>query len=437
MNEVKNKEFILISCGACLVIIMLILYFSGLNVAKGSYGAVVLSEYTCSKTDYQVVKDSKGNAKCCPSDYKMENDFCIPKECKEKKCSVECQSVKTPCVKSLKDGKTSYHIVFEAKWKGKTCTKSISGFSQDVCDKKPTCECTLTDDLRMVADDAIKKSSSSSSSCMTQGECQSRYGANNCVRDSSSCWSKSSSSSSTGNNITIRFYNGYALVKEESCVKGSCNSIIAPGTQPIPKERSAYKFYNDSTKYEFTGWGSSSCLTTVGYGASYPANHSFDNKSLTASAVYYACYREKKTVEEPDKFDVNKCNFSQEFTVTYDVNYKNCKYINIGYNNSQSERTEANVKACCIAKGWTWVGSNFNSSGNDYEYCVKCGGSSPSPSSPSSPSIPSSTPSSTPSSSSNIDKNPQTGSIAIFMVWVIALGALVYSFFYFKQSRFE
>lgn len=39
MNEVKNKNYILISCGACLVIIMLILYFSGLNVAKGSYGA--------------------------------------------------------------------------------------------------------------------------------------------------------------------------------------------------------------------------------------------------------------------------------------------------------------------------------------------------------------------------------------------------------------
>lgn len=433
MNEVKNKEFILISCGACLVIIMLILYFSGLNVAKGSYGAVVLSEYTCSKTDYQVVKDSKGNAKCCPSDYKMENDFCIPEECKEGKCSVKCQKATTHCVLTTINGETAYRIAFEAKWKGKTCTKIINGSSKAVCEKEYECECTLTDDLRRVADDAIKKSSS----CMTQGECQSRYGANNCVQDSNGCWSKSSSSSSTGNNITIRFYNGYALVKEESCVKGSCNSIIAPGTQPIPKERSAYKFYNDSTKYEFTGWGSSSCLTTVGYGASYPANHSFDNKSLTASAVYYACYREKKTVEEPDKFDVNKCNFSQEFTVTYDVNYKNCKYINIGYNNSQSERTEANVKACCIAKGWTWVGSNFNSSGNDYEYCVKCGGSSPSPSSPSSPSIPSSTPSSTPSSSSNIDKNPQTGSIAIFMVWVIALGALVYSFFYFKQSRFE
>lgn len=64
MNEVKNKNFILISCGACLVIIMLILYFSGLNVAKGSYGAVDLNEYTCSKKGYQVVEDSNGYAKC-------------------------------------------------------------------------------------------------------------------------------------------------------------------------------------------------------------------------------------------------------------------------------------------------------------------------------------------------------------------------------------
>ncbi len=54
MNEVKNKEFILISCGACLVIVMLILYFSGLNVAKGSYGAVDLSEYTCEKSGWSV-----------------------------------------------------------------------------------------------------------------------------------------------------------------------------------------------------------------------------------------------------------------------------------------------------------------------------------------------------------------------------------------------
>lgn len=49
MNEVKNKEFILISCGACLVIIMLILYFSGLNVAKGSYGLWFLASILVQK----------------------------------------------------------------------------------------------------------------------------------------------------------------------------------------------------------------------------------------------------------------------------------------------------------------------------------------------------------------------------------------------------
>ena len=41
------------------------------------------------------------------------------------------------------------------------------------------------------------------------------------------------------------------------------------------------------------------------------------------------------------------------------------------------------------------------------------------------------------SSSSNVDDNPKTGSVAIFMVWVIALGTLIYSFVYFKQSKFE
>lgn len=414
MNEVKNKNFILISCGACLVIVMLILYFSGLNVAKGSYGAEGEVDssgntYTCSQTGYKVVEDSDGNARCCPSGYKLKGIYCIPNGCNDygvfDTVEVKCTTVAKECYQ--KAFNSDYYISFSASFHGKTCTLNTGFFSEDSCKNAKAssynCSCSCSE-LRVNSTNAIKKDE-------------------------------------TDNNITIKFYNGNAMVKEGSCVKGSCNSITAPGPQSIT--RSGYSFYNSSKEYEFTGWGSSSCLTTVGYGASYPAYHNFDNNSLTASVNYYACYREKKTVEEPDKFDVNKCNFSQEYTVTFDVNYKNCKYINIGYNSSQSERTEANVKACCIAKGWTWVGYNFNSSGNDYEYCVKCGGGSPSPSSPSSPSnpsspsIPSSTPSSMPSSSSNIDKNPPTGSIAIFMVWVIALGAIVYSFFYFKQSRFE
>ena len=283
MNEVKNKNFILISCGACLVIIMLILYFSGLNVANGSYCAVDLNEYTCSKKGYQVVKDIDGNAKCCPSGYKMMLDFCVPNECNmgDDGFWVECTTVTKECHQKRVEGTTYYFRNYSASVHGKTCFGVIAQKEENDCKQKvPSvvkCRCSCSD-LVVSSNNAIKKSSSSSSSskpsssssssssCMTQGECQSRYGANNCVQDSNGCWSKSSSSSS-----------------------------------------------------------------------SKPSSSS----------------------------------------------------------------------------------------------------SSSSPSNPSSPSIPSSTPSSTPSSSSGIDENPQTGSIAIFMVWVIALGALVYSFFYFKQSRFE
>ena len=61
------------------------------------------------------------------------------------------------------------------------------------------------------------------------------------------------------------------------------------------------------------------------------------------------------------------------------------------------------------------------------------------PSKPSNPSNPSSTPStsSNPPSSSTVTENPKTGSVAIFMVWVIAIGTLIYSIAYFKQSKFE
>ena len=58
------------------------------------------------------------------------------------------------------------------------------------------------------------------------------------------------------------------------------------------------------------------------------------------------------------------------------------------------------------------------------------------PSNPSNPSSNSST-SSNPPSSSTVTENPKTGSVAIFMVWVIAIGTLIYSIAYFKQSKFE
>ena len=47
---------------------------------------------------------------------------------------------------------------------------------------------------------------------------------------------------------------------------------------------------------------------------------------------------------------------------------------NISYKN-QASRTRGNVKSCCLAKGYTWVGENFDS-GVGGEYCIVCGSGS-------------------------------------------------------------
>lgn len=434
MNEVKNKNFILISCGACLVIVMLILYFSGLNVAKGSYGAEDLNEYTCENPGWSVYKEGNRVA-CCPSGYKFYslNYSCIPNECDSGtafgKCKVACKTDGT-CDKRVETSGVYYYKTFEAVWKGKTCTKQIKYSSLDECNKATytgyECECSYSTDLRIAPVDAIKKSSDPSPS---PGD----------------------------NKITIKFYNGKVLVKEKSCVKGSCESITAPGPQSITGvARSGYSFYNDNNEYEFNGWGSDSCLTTEGYGASYPAYHNFDNKSLDASVSYYACYREKKTASANSKcwlclgtsgsvssggsYKWSAASPGSNCHAATDITAASCS------GTPSPKKYECtltdNSKVCVTAYDSAWAGASVSETGTSCREVSSCGGGTTptnpdKPSSPSSPSIPSSTPSSTPSSSSNIDKNPPTGSIAIFMVWVIALGALVYSFFYFKQSRFE
>ena len=111
-------------------------------------------------------------------------------------------------------------------------------------------------------------------------------------------------------------------------------------------------------------------------------------------------------------------------------------------------------KVCVTAYDSAWASADVGETGTSCKEVTSCtstpgGGETPIPSSSSSSSSSSKPSSSKPSSSSsltapgsptpssNVDDNPKTGSVAIFMVWVIALGTLIYSFVYFKQSKFE
>lgn len=212
---------------------------------------------------------------------------------------------------------------------------------------------------------------------------------------------------SASRKVTISFKNGSTVVKTESCTvpidtPACIEDIIAPGPQTS----------SDSNKV-FNGWGEKDGCTS----GSYTANAAL---RPAKSETYYACYRDASDDDTPSKdFSTSKCTYSSLYTVTRDTRYLNCKYTNITYNNSATEDTVGNIKACCSAKGYKWIAENFTSSGYGNEYCIVCGGTTPT----------------NPDNPSNITDNPKTGSVAIFIVWIIALGTLVYAGVYFKQAR--
>ena len=102
-----------------------------------------------------------------------------------------------------------------------------------------------------------------------------------------------------------------------------------------------------------------------------------------------------------------------------------------------------NSKVCVTAYDSAWAGASLGETGTAciFDEDNKCNGGGTTtpdtpdnPDKPDNPTNPSSTPS-TPSNPSNVEDNPKTGSVAIFIVWIIALGTLVYAGVYFKQAR--
>ena len=235
--------------------------------------------------------------------------------------------------------------------------------------------------------------------------------------------------------VTLTFMNENTVVAKKTCelisstttwngnnvVSESCKEdIVAPGPQTS----------SESNK-EFTGWGNKGCTT-----GSYTAYATF---RPSASATYYACY--KTIAEESDtKFSVDKCTYTSLYTVSRDERYLNCKYVNIEYNDSATEDTTSNIKSCCTAKGYTWVGENFTSSGYGYEYCIICGSNTNSSStSKTSSSSSQNTTSSSSSIPSSIDVNPNTSTAAPIVIVIIVLvsGILSILMYYKKQNKLD
>ena len=490
-EKLKSSSKVLYGVCACIIILMLACYFGNNNV-KGTYSADSL---TCS-SGYKILT-SGGKSFCCPNSYSQvikklswSNYYCVNNSSVvrtdingSETCAVlqSCVAGSSSCEnlsKSTTTAKLFSCSGSECTYYVKTSCVVAQTPSSSGSDSSDTTEAGCYLGAHMYQWFTTKPSGSAWTKVnITQVNCkgcESGYTLNDdgdCVKSNpptteagcytayymyqwfdtkpSSAWTKVSVTkdrctgcvpgyvlndneecviaSTPASSITIAFKNGNTVVKTESCTipSGSqtCTTdIIAPGPQTS----------SDSNKV-FNGWGEKGCTS-----GSYTANAAL---RPAKSKTYYACYRDASGDSKPSAdFSANKCTYSSLYTVTRDTRYLNCKYTNITYNNSATEDTVGNVSACCSAKGYMWVSENFTSSGYGNEYCLVCedssGGTTPTnPDKPDNPSNPSSTPSSTPSNPSNITDNPKTGSVAIFLVWIIALGTLVYAGVYFKQAR--
>ncbi|MBQ9853589.1 MAG: hypothetical protein IJO57_00965 [Bacilli bacterium] len=245
------------------------------------------------------------------------------------------------------------------------------------------------------------------------------------------------------NVVVTKFMSGDSLVDSKTCYLKDKEPLCQRGiSTPGPQSKEGYTF---------NGWGNSKSCTSSTLASNY-------NITPSTSMVYYACFINKTDDPElPDDFTYSKCTYGIYASVVNDERYLGCKYVGVGYGTSTSDRADRNittVKTCCLYKGYTWVRENYDAFGG--EYCIMCGGSSSSkpsissssskPSSSSSSSKPSSSSSSSskPSSSSSIPSssslnnpidNPKTGTALIFIVWSIGISIIIYSVWYFKNSK--
>ena len=137
----------------------------------------------------------------------------------------------------------------------------------------------------------------------------------------------------------------------------------------------------------FNGWGESAGCSA----GSYTANALFHITRQSSDRTYYACYTDAQNSSTSSTYSSSKCNYSMETAVVKDVRYLHCTYTNISYNNDQnniSGDSRGNIKQCCLDHGYTWIDSNFTSSGFGSEYCIHCGGGSASTPSSSSNDVP-------------------------------------------------
>lgn len=399
MKNLKNRNECIISCVSCIVIILVMCYFmfssTTSSLLKGTL-AVSYKTVSCVQGNIPSGCTYIGNSQCtcpvntevssCASGYHVENGICVKDStmtedgCTGSNCGSSGSSTASCDYNNQSSCQSATHHV---------CAKSGSCWISGVT--------ACVDGYTMITGGSCVKGSSSTSSCTYNGEsqCITYSGYDACSKGSDGCWypyksSSSSSSSSSGSR----------------CPSGSYDLGVNGGNK------------------------------AASIGAKMCGN---GNYTLTQD-IEQGCWHISCT-EPCDCGDDGDC--SESFNACWNCSGSYKYGVNTAYEDSC---TQVNTSLCYSNSEYTscWKCDSGYVTGTNTKYASSCSEVSTyyctaTPSN--SGSTPSSTPTSNPSSSyfssssEEIITNPQTGEIAIFIMWVIAFGAICYSFWYFKKAR--
>lgn len=378
--ENKEKNGFLITWGVCLVILLTLCYFGVNNSVRGTHAALtkVCAAYSC------------------PNGGTLSGTSCIVNSTTTvQKCETKTQS----CSQSAVPSGCTYSG-------GNTCScKVCSNVQQVVPGQTYEATCSQYEFI----DDGTGSDSGNTTSCQykTQGECNSVTGKS-CVWDGQCYVAPAESEPETGDlrhcslikeGVTGGYWGGSCIYSGNDWYCGQCvlacvAGYTREGNACVPCEGNDCESCEEPACY-LNGttycWGNSDiCSGTIVSGITSAANCKASSSSNTPS--------------EPS-IPNNPSNPSTPSTPSNPSNPTNPSPGN-------TNRGPGCYKD--ISTGKTqWFDSDPEINSSTYKYSVvadsECEG--------------------------NVSVNPPTGQIAMFIMWVIGLGALVYSVYYFMRNR--
>jgi len=407
-NKIKKDSSVLIAIVSSIMILMLICYLGVRNVAD-TYS---VSTITCSAGTYYV---GQGECETCLANYycpggefgSNETSRAGIYECPSGKSSPAGSDSQSDCIGTTTCEPGKY---YSGHGTCSTCPENYycPGVTNTTGDNSRAgiYECPSGKSSSAGSDDASDCKSTVSCSTgtfypngQTQCEsenngksCQCGYGNNGCcvvIGDSST------SGIITGNCGDERIDVG-GILSQHSCIKDNISY--------------SYSCSHDSgSQTDATGFSWSTC-TKTGSEENLPQ---CDNIKVIcgANSIYrsdttstYSCTANGTT------YCYNKTDETQR---CYGTGYEGSELIN----NKKYTYYKFNITTCSSGNGGNNSGNSGGNGGSD----------SGTPNTPTQPNNP----------NQNVTENPKTGSIAIFLVWIIGIGMVIYSFVYFKELKSE